>query len=66
MFKHVDPTEVESATAHLRRIGVGRVIPHIAPAETLLQINSDRDDVEQLVREVLPSAVLLSTRDNPG
>ena len=63
VFSQIIPPEVESGAVMLRRMGAGTVITHKSLAGTLLQINSGRDDVEQLVSQVLPSAVLVGRRD---
>ena len=64
VFTHIIPSEVEPGAAMLRRMGAGTVMTHKTHAGTLLQINSGRDDVEQLVSRVLPSAVLVGKRHN--
>ena len=66
VFSQIIPSEVEPGAAMLRRMGAGTVMTHQTLAGTLLQINSGRDDVEQLVSRVLPSAVLVGRRDKLG
>ncbi len=63
VFSQIIPSEVEPGAAMLRRMGAGTVMTHKALAGTLLQINSARDDVEQLVSRILPSAVLVGRRN---
>ena len=60
VFSQIIPSEVEPGAAMLRQMGAGTVMTHKTLAGTLLQINSGRDDVEQLVSRVLPSAVLVA------
>ncbi len=62
VFSQIIPSEVEPGAAMLRRMGAGTVMAHQTLTGTLLQINSGRDDVEQLVSRVLPSAVLVGRR----
>ena len=66
VFSQIIPSEVEPGAAMLRQMGAGTVMTHKTLAGTLLQINSGRDDVEQLVSRVLPSAVLVGRRDKLG
>ena len=66
VFSQIIPSEVEPGAAMLRQMGAGTVMIHKTRAGTLLQINSGRDDVEQLVRRVIPSAVLVGRRDKLG
>lgn len=66
VFSQIIPSEVEPGAAMLRQLGAGTVMTHKTLAGTLLQINSGRDDVEQLVSRVLPSAVLVGRRDKLG
>ena len=66
VFSQIIPSEVELGAAMLRRMGAGTVMTHETLTGTLLQINSGRDDVEQLVSRVLPSAVLVGRRNKLG
>jgi hypothetical protein len=65
VFNEVEPAEIDRAAARLRCMGAGTVLSRMTDAGMVLQVVSDRDDVDQLVRQVLPSAVLTDSGREP-